>query len=179
MKSSPLQGSFAVRLEWGPYDSADPYYFDLDLSCFMLDKQGALPRDEYFVFYHNKKSYDGSVMLKKDDRLVLKKKSKNSEELVIKSEQINQTVVELVVIASINQAIKLNQRFGHINDARAIVLLNRTAAEIYNFDLEGDFATDCSVEICRITRSDSGWCIDPSGTGVSLELDYFVKRYNF
>lgn len=49
-----------VGLGWDP-NKGTGYDFDLDASAFMLGKNGKCPKDEYFVFYNNQVSPDGSV----------------------------------------------------------------------------------------------------------------------
>ena len=41
---------------------------DLDASVFMVGSNGKLPTEEYFVFYNNLKSLDGSVQHTGDNR---------------------------------------------------------------------------------------------------------------
>lgn len=49
-----------VGLGWDPNEGSG-YDFDLDASAFMLGSNGKIPKDEFFVFYNNQKSPDGSV----------------------------------------------------------------------------------------------------------------------
>ena len=55
-----------VGLGWDPNEGTG-YDFDLDASAFMLGSNGKIPADEYFVFYNNQKSPDGSVESTGDD----------------------------------------------------------------------------------------------------------------
>ena len=50
----------SVGLGWDPNEGTG-YDFDLDASAFMLGSNGKIPKDEFFVFYNNQKSPDGSV----------------------------------------------------------------------------------------------------------------------
>ena len=56
-----------VGLGWDPNEGTG-YDFDLDASAFMLGKNGKCPKDEYFVFYNNQVSPDGSVASSGDDQ---------------------------------------------------------------------------------------------------------------
>ena len=55
-----------VGLGWDP-NKGTGYDFDLDASAFMLGSDGQVPAQEYFVFYGNQKSPDGSVESSGDD----------------------------------------------------------------------------------------------------------------
>ena len=49
-----------VGLGWDPNEGTG-FDFDLDAAAFMLGSNGQIPSQEYFVFYNNMKSPDGSV----------------------------------------------------------------------------------------------------------------------
>jgi tellurium resistance protein TerD len=55
-----------VGLGWDPNEGTG-YDFDLDASAFMLGDNGQVPKQEFFVFYGNQKSPDGSVESTGDD----------------------------------------------------------------------------------------------------------------
>ena len=55
-----------VGLGWDPNEGTG-FDFDLDAAAFMLGSNGQIPSQEYFVFYNNMKSPDGSVETTGDD----------------------------------------------------------------------------------------------------------------
>ena len=59
-KEAPGIHTIFVGLGWETniFDGTD---FDLDAEVFLLDERGKVPSDECFIFYHNRKSEDGSV----------------------------------------------------------------------------------------------------------------------
>ncbi|MDE6130709.1 MAG: TerD family protein, partial [Muribaculaceae bacterium] len=52
---------FTVGLGWDTNQSSTGFDFDLDASAFILGENKKILADEYFVFYNNLKSPDGSV----------------------------------------------------------------------------------------------------------------------
>ena len=52
---------FTIGLGWDTNSSNTGVDFDLDASAFILRENKKLLSDEYFVFYNNLKSPDGSV----------------------------------------------------------------------------------------------------------------------
>ena len=58
-KAVPGLNQVKVGLSWD--SRIDGQNADADASVFMLNDQGKIPSDNYFVFYNNLKSIDGSV----------------------------------------------------------------------------------------------------------------------
>ena len=59
-KDTPGLTKVAIGLGWDVNPTDTGTEFDLDVSVFMLGDNGKIPEDEYFVFYNNLKSPDGS-----------------------------------------------------------------------------------------------------------------------
>ena len=58
--------NITLGLGWDPNEGTG-HDFDLDASAFMLNTNGKIPKDEYFIYYNNMFSPDGSVEGAEDD----------------------------------------------------------------------------------------------------------------
>ena len=67
-KESPGLTQAGIGLGWDINTTDTGSAFDLDASVFMLGNNGKIPAEQYFVFYNNLTSPDGSVQHSGDSR---------------------------------------------------------------------------------------------------------------
>jgi tellurium resistance protein TerD len=67
-KTAPGLKQVGIGLGWDINATDTGTAFDLDASVFMIGENGKIPQDEYFVFYNNLNSPDGSVKHLGDSR---------------------------------------------------------------------------------------------------------------
>lgn len=103
-----------IGLGWDKNNSNYSDEFDLDVSAFLLNRNKLMPRDDYFVYYNNLKSYDNSTILQGDNRIGGNYPGKNNdnEEIIINLDKIDTNIVEIVFTATIFKALERNQNFG-------------------------------------------------------------------
>ena len=107
-KSLSLVG---VGLGWDPNEGSG-YDFDLDASAFMLGCKGKIPADEYFVFYNNPKSPDGSVESTGDDLTGGNSDGGDDETLNVDLTKVDSQIQEIIFTATIYKAAERRQNFG-------------------------------------------------------------------
>ena len=138
-----------VGLGWDPNEGTG-YDFDLDASAFMLGESGRIPTDEYFVFYNNPKSPDGSVDPK---------------------------IQEIVFTATIYKAEERRQNFGQVRNSYIRIYDAKTNAEIARYDLDEDFSIETAVEFGRLYRRGDEWKFEAMGIGNKGGLQSLVNKY--
>ena len=92
-----------VGLGWDPNEGTG-YDFDLDASAFMLGESGRIPTDEYFVFYNNPKSPDGSVESTGDDLTGGNSDGGDDETINVDLSKVDPKIQEIVFTATIYKA---------------------------------------------------------------------------
>ena len=142
-----------VGLGWDPNEGTG-YDFDLDASAFMLGESGRIPTDEYFVFYNNPKSPDGSVESKVDPK-----------------------IQEIVFTATIYKAEERRQNFGQVRNSYIRIYDAKTNAEIARYDLDEDFSIETAVEFGRLYRRGDEWKFEAMGIGNKGGLQSLVNKY--
>ena len=112
-KSLSLVG---VGLGWDPNDGSG-YDFDLDASAFMLGKNGQIPEQEFFVFYGNPKSPDGSVESTGDDLTGGNSDGGDDETLNVDLTKVSPNIQEIIFTATIYKGDERRQNFGQVHNS--------------------------------------------------------------
>ena len=137
-----------VGLGWDPNEGTG-YDFDLDASAFMLGESGRIPTDEYFVFYNNPKSPDGSVESTGDDLTGGNSDGGDDETINVDLSKVDPKIQEIVFTATIYKAEERRQNFGQVRNSYIRIYDAKTNAEIARYDLDEDFSIETAVEFGR------------------------------
>lgn len=166
----------AVGLGWQPaVGGVEP---DLDASVFMIGENGKLPQDEFFVFYNNLNSPDGSVEHTGDVVAASGDDDEDEETLNVDLDKVDPRVDELVFVVTIHDAGATNQNFGQVRDAYIRVLNRGTNEEIMKYELSEDFSIETAVTIGRFYRRDGAWKFEAMGIGQKGGLAEYLGIYN-
>lgn len=149
---------------------------DLDLSVFMLNENKLLPKAEFFVFYGNEVSADGSITHSGDDLTGESSEGGDDETVDIDLTIIDPQIKEIIFLVSIHEATLNNLSFGKISDAY-IRILNSKDEEIIRYDLHEDFSVEKSVIFGKLAYINKKWEFQAVGQGFNDELDYHVTQY--
>ena len=195
-KEAPKLSVAGVGLGWSPNEEPDGPNFDLDVSAFLLGKNGKIPADEYFVFYgselvgdysEGKRPYslDGSVLGAVDAIDGAESDGEDDEDMRIFFEKISADINEILIAVSItkypNDKYKdkrtLALNFGTVNDCFIRVWDDDTGIEIFRYDLKEDFSTEDALEFGRFYRVGDAWEFVATGKGYTGSLQKLVDMY--
>lgn len=165
-----------VGLGWDP-NTGSGYDFDLDASAFMLGADKKLPKDEFFVFYNNPISPDGSVSTSGDDTTGGNSDGGDDETLTVELDKVSPSVCEIVFTVTIHEADIRKQNFGQVHNSYIRVYDANNNSEIARYDLDEDFSVETAVEFGRLYRKDGQWKFEAMGVGYKGGLQYFVDKY--
>lgn len=150
--------------------------FDIDLSAFLVNKDGKIPENEYFVFYNNLQSADGSTVHSNTE--TNSSHFANSEYLEIDFSKIHPRVHAVQVVVTIHKPASSSQRFGMARNA-VVVLENLDSKEAWlSFDLSGDFQTETGVLLMAAEKRANEWQWLSHGITAQDGLHGFLARYN-
>lgn len=166
-----------IGLGWDQNNSGYSDEFDLDVSAFMLNKNKLMPRDDYFVYYNNLKSYDNSTILQGDNRTGGNNPSKDNEEIIINLAKIDTNIVEIIFTATIFKALERNQNFGQVKNSYIRIYNSLSNEEIARYDLEEDFSVETAVEFGRLYLEAGAWKFEGIGNGYKEGLELFIDKY--
>ena len=169
-----------VGLGWDANETGG-FAYDLDVSAFMLGADGKLPDDEYLVFYHNRTSKDGALVLSPDDTTGGNSSGGDDESIDVVLNEVSREIQEIVFVATIYEAVRRNQNFGKVHNSFIRICDANTKEEICRYDLDEDFSTQNGVEFGRLYRRGGAWRFEAMGNGMvcrkSFGLEDYVEKY--
>lgn len=165
-----------VGLGWDPNQWGGDDY-DLDASAFMLNKQHKLPKDEFFVFYNNLESPDGSVKSSGDDQTGGNSEEGDDETLFVDLSKVSDEIEEIIFTVTIHKAEERKQNFGQVHNAYIRIYNQITLEEIAKYDLDEDFSIETAVEFGRLYKRKGAWKFEAMGVGYKGGLQFFVNKY--
>lgn len=166
--------NISVRLGWetSRYDDGD---FDLDASCFAIQKNGMTRRDEDFVFYGNLKHPSGSIIHSGDD--LVGGGNKDNEIIRVKLSEIPSYVDKIVFVVTIYEAERRMQNFGMVDNSFIRVVDDFSGKEVLRYDLKEKFGDATAIEIGEIYRDGHDWKFHATGTGFAGGLENLCEKF--
>lgn len=171
-KKEPALKKIMIGLGWELKAGAQ---VDLDASVFMLGANGKLPADEFFVFYNNLKSLDGSLQHTGDNRTGAG--DEDDEMILANLPAIDPRIYEILITVSIHEATARRQSFGNLNDAYIRIVDVESKREVLRYDLDNEFANFADVEFGKLKKVDGDWTFIASGLGSNGGLQAYVNMY--
>jgi len=166
----------SVGLGWNPNEGTG-YDFDLDASAFMIDANRLIPEEEFFVFYGNTDSPDGSFHHSSDDPTGGNSDGGDDEVLSVDLSKVDNRISEILFVVTIHEAANRRQNFGQVRDSYIRIVDDVTAQEIARYELGEDFSIETGVEFGRLYKRDGKWKFEASGVGYREDLAYFLSKY--
>lgn len=167
-----------VGVGWDPNPQASAHGYDLDLSVFMLDARQKVPDERAMVFFNNKVSIDGAVVLSDDDRSGANSNRADDETANVDLSMVRPDVQEILFVVTIHEAAERRQNFGQIRNSFIRVVDVRSQVEMFKYELDEDYSTETAVEFGRLYRRNDAWRFEATGKGSRHTLDEFVQQYS-
>src|SRR5690606_935798 len=105
-----------IGLGWDPNEGTG-HDFDLDASAIMINQERKLLGDDYFIFYNNLKSPDGSLEHTGDDPDGKNSDGDDDEAIIIDLPQVNNKVNEILFVVTIEDFERKKQNFGQVRNS--------------------------------------------------------------
>ncbi|MDR3034659.1 TerD family protein [Kitasatospora cineracea] len=175
-KAAPNLTQVQIGLGWDARSTTGAP-FDLDASA-LLCSSGRVLGDEYFVFYNNLRSPEGSVEHQGDN---LTGDGDGDDEVVQVHLDLVPTQIDKVVFAvSIYDADARLQSFGQVSNAYIRVVNLTDGAEIARYDLSEDASNETAMIFGELYRYQGEWKFRAVGQGYAsglrgIALDFGVN----
>jgi tellurium resistance protein TerD len=149
-----VQVGLGWRARTGAAEGGDPGSapFDLDASA-LLCAHGRVLGDDWFVFYNNLKSPDGSVE-HMGDELRGSTGAQDDEVVQVDLDQVPPEVDSIVFSVSIYEADIRAQSFGQVSSAYIRVVDESDGSELTRYDLTGDASEQTAVVFGELVRAE-------------------------
>ncbi|KOV13942.1 chemical-damaging agent resistance protein C [Streptomyces sp. XY431] len=175
-KAAPNLTQVQIGLGWDARSTTGAP-FDLDASA-LLCASGRVLGDEYFVFYNNLKSPEGSVEHTGDN---LTGDGDGDDEVVLVNLDLVPPQVDKVVFpVSIYDAENRGQNFGQVRNAYIRVVNSVDGQEIARYDLSEDASSETAMIFGELYRYAGEWKFRAVGQGYAsglrgIALDFGVN----
>ncbi|MFD9129897.1 TerD family protein [Kitasatospora sp. NPDC059571] len=175
-KAAPNLTQVQIGLGWDARSTTGAP-FDLDASA-LLCAGGRVLGDEYFVFYNNLRSPEGSVEHQGDN---LTGDGEGDDEVVQVNLDLVPVQVDKVVFAvSIYDAEARIQNFGQVSNAYIRVVNLTDGREIARYDLSEDASSETAMIFGELYRYQGEWKFRAVGQGYAsglrgIALDFGVN----
>lgn len=173
-KQAPGLTAVVVGLGWDPRTTTGAD-FDLDASAIMVDTNGRVLADSYFVFFNNLKSPDGSVEHLGDN--LTGGGEGDDEQIKVNLTGVPAEVGKIVFPVSIYEADQRQQNFGQVRNAFIRIVNQSDNSEIARYDLTEDAATETAMIFGEIYRSFGEWKFRAVGQGYASGLKGIAQDF--
>jgi tellurium resistance protein TerD len=143
---------------------------DVDVSAFLLDETGKVPGDNWFVFYGQTESPDGSVRFSAQSQ-------NDREEISIHLQQLHPSVKKIVFVLTINDAFEQKRNFSMIRDAYIRIMDHTSKQEIISFKMDEYYQNVISMMIGELYLYNGIWKFHAIGNGVAKDLAGLCQLY--
>ncbi len=128
---------------------------DVDLSCFILNKDEKTREDSDFVFYNNLKSADLSVRHQGDNRTGMGEG--DDEAIIVDISALPYDVYKIVFAVSIYMADERDHTFKQVENAFVRIVNEETDKELGRDDMNESFGEATAMKFCEIERIGTDW----------------------
>lgn len=143
---------------------------DVDVSAFLLGRDGKVSGDDWFVFYGQKESPDCSVIF--SDR-----ENTDRESVAIDLSRLNPSITRIVFVLTINDAFSKRLNFGMIEDAYVRILDAASDRELVSFVMDEYYSNVISMMIGEVYLHNGNWKFNAIGNGVAKDLEGLCDLY--
>lgn len=176
-KAAPDLTKVQIGLGWQARSTTGAA-FDLDASA-LLCSGGRVMGDEYFVFYNNLTSPEGSVE-HTGDELVGGTGSDDDETVLVDLTAVPAQVEKIVFPVSIYEADSRHQTFGQVTGAYIRVVNQEDGQELARYDLSEDASSETAMIFGELYRHGAEWKFRAVGQGYAsglrgIALDFGVN----
>ena len=162
--------SIKVCLGWDILNQA----CDLDASAFMLGADGRVLGDDWFVFYGQTDSPDGSIHHSGDSQ---GEGAGDDETITINLNGVNPGVQKITFVVTINEALERGLNFSMVSNAYVRVVDGTTGQELNRFQLTDYYANVTSMVVGEVYKHNGAWKFNAVGDGVAKDLAGLCAMY--
>ena len=176
-KAAPNLTQVQVGLGWKARSTTGAD-FDLDASALLCGASGRVLGDEYFIFYNNLTSPEGSVEHTGDE--LVGGSGGDDETVLVDLSDVPSAVEKVVFAVSIYDAESRHQTFGQVTDAYIRVLNQADGQELARYDLTEDASSETAMLFGELYRREGEWKFRAVGQGYAsglrgIALDFGVN----
>lgn len=136
---------------------------DVDVSAFLLNASGKVLGDDWFVFYGQQRSPDGSTVFSMEP-------GADRESISVDFARLNSQASKIVFVLTIHEALERRLNFSMLRDAYIRILDASDDRELASFQMDEYYANVTSMMIGEIYQHNGDWKFNAIGNGVAKDL---------
>ncbi|SOD86892.1 TerD family protein [Streptomyces sp. Ag109_G2-15] len=176
-KAAPNLTNVMIGLGWDARSTTGAP-FDLDASALLCGAGNRVLGDEWFVFYNQLTSPDGSVEHTGDN--LTGEGEGDDESILVDLTKVPLQCEKIIFPVSIHQADERGQTFGQVSNAFIRVVNQADAQELARYDLSEDASTETAMIFGELYRYQGEWKFRAVGQGYAsglrgIALDFGVN----
>lgn len=173
----PTLSNLVVGVGW-TLNAFDADTLDLDISCFLLNKEGKTRVDEDFVFYNNEDGCDGAVHHNGDN--LTGAGDGDDETISIDLNGVPYDVVKIMFVFSIYRGEEKDQGMGSVRNGYLRLINASNSQELLRYDIneEVDGRTETAMLIASLNREGPKWHFEAVGEFVEGGLAKVATDYD-
>ena len=158
----PTMTNILIGLGWS-LSSFDTDALDLDVSCFLLNKDHKTRVDEDFIFYNNLEGCDGAVVHNSDQRSGAGEG--DDESISIDLNAIPFDVVKVMFVISIYQGEEKEQSLSSLRNPYLRVVNTSNSHELLRYELTDDVkdSKETAMHVASLNREGPKWHFEAIG----------------
>jgi tellurium resistance protein TerD len=173
-KQAPNLTVVQVGLGWDAR-STTGVDFDLDASALGLNAEKKILNDQFFIFFNNLKSPDGSIEHLGDN---LTGEGDGDDEVInVNLAAVPVEVDSIVFPVSIYDADSRGQSFGQVRNAFIRVVNQANGTELARYDLSEDASTETAMVFGELYRNGAEWKFRATGQGYASGLAGIARDF--
>jgi tellurium resistance protein TerD len=173
-KQAPGLTAILVGLGWDARTTSGAD-FDLDASALMVNATGKILSDQYFIFFNNLTSPDGSVEHTGDN--LTGEGEGDDEAIKVNLAAVPPEVDKIVFPVSIYDAETRAQSFGQVRNAYIRIVNQADNSELTRYDLTEDASTETAMVFGEVYRNSGEWKFRAVGQGYSTGLAGIARDF--
>ena len=149
--------------------------FDLDASALALGENHKVLGDDYFIFFNNLKSPDGSIEHLGDN--LTGEGDGDDEVITLNLVNVPPAVLSIVFAVSIYDAEPRQQSFGQVRNAYIRVVNLANDVELARYDLTEDASVETAMVFGEVYRYNQEWKFRAIGQGYASGLAGIARDF--
>lgn len=137
---------------------------DVDVSAFLLGSNNRVPSDDWFVFYGQNHSPDGSVCFHSAPT------GGDRQHLDVDLSRLDSRICKIALVFTIHEALEQRLNFSMIQDAYVRILSSDDHSELLSYQMTDYYSNVTSMTIGELYLHNQQWKFNPVGNGVSQDL---------
>ncbi len=173
-KAAPNLTAVTVGLGWDARATTGAD-FDLDASALALGENHKIVSDQYFVFFNNLRSPDGSIEHLGDN--LTGEGEGDDEQVNVDLAAVPPNITTIGFAVSIYEGDSRSQSFGQVRNAYIRVVNRADNAELARYDLTEDASTETAMVFGELYRNGPEWKFRAVGQGYASGLAGIARDF--